>query len=128
MQSSKLRILVLWLKHLIRRAMWAIEGENHARLRAGEKQGRVTMGPHSRLNGIPMIRLLPHDDTRLTIGDYSSIAEDAYVIVGGGHPITTVTTYPPPDPVRHGGRGPGRLPPARRPTASSGPTSTSTTA
>lgn len=94
MQSSKLRIVVLWLKHLIRRAMWAIEGENHARLRAGEKQGRVTMGPHSRLNGIPMIRLLPHDDTRLTIGDYSSIAEDAYVIVGGGHPITTVTTYP----------------------------------
>jgi len=92
--ARKLRIFALFVRHLIRRALWAIETENHARLRAGEKSGRVTMGEHSKLNGIPMIRLLPHDDTRLTIGDYCSIAEDAYIIVGGGHPISTVTTYP----------------------------------
>src|SRR5690349_16712907 len=94
MRPSSLRILVLFLKHLVRRAVWAIIGQNQVRLRAGEKEGRVTMGEHSKLNGIPMIRLLPHDDTKLTIGDYCSIAEDAYVIVGGGHPITTVTTFP----------------------------------
>ena len=90
----RLRIFVLFVKHLLRRTWWAIIGENATRRRAGEKAGRVTMGEHSKLNGIPMIRLLPHDDTRLTIGDYCSIAEDAYIIVGGGHPITTVTTYP----------------------------------
>jgi len=94
MRSNRLRIFAMYLAHLLRRAMAAIEGENHARLRKGEKAGRVTMGSHSRLNGIPMIRLLPHDTARLTIGDYCSIAEDSYVIVGGGHPITTVTTFP----------------------------------
>lgn len=94
MRTSRLWIFVRYVRHLIRRALWAVESQNHARLRAGEKEGRVTMGRHSRLNGIPMIRLLPHDDTRLTIGDYCSIAEDSYVIVGGGHPISTVTTYP----------------------------------
>ncbi len=94
MRPRRLRIFAQFVIHLLRRLVRAIEGENHYRLRKGEKAGRVTMGTHSRLNGIPMIRLLPHDDTRLTIGDYCSIAEDSYIIVGGGHPITTVTTFP----------------------------------
>jgi len=94
MRTNRVSIFARFFIHLLRRLARAIEGENHFRLRKGEKAGRVQMGQHSRLNGIPMIRLLPHDDTRLVIGDYCSIAEDSYIIVGGGHPISTVTTYP----------------------------------
>lgn len=94
MRQGRMRIYYLFLRHRIRRALFAIEGENHARLRVARKAGRVTIGPHTETNGIPMIRCHDHDDARLTIGDYCSLAEDAYIIVGGGHPISAVTTYP----------------------------------
>lgn len=94
MRLNRLRVAVLWLRHLLRRSWWALLGENQARLRAGMKAGRISMGRHSMLNGVPMIRLLPDETSRLTIGDYCSLAEDSYVVVGGGHPIDTVTTYP----------------------------------
>src|SRR3954449_5900175 len=94
MRASRPRIFLLFLRHLVRRAFYAIEGENHARLRIARKAGRVTIGPHTEINGIPMIRCHSHDTARLTIGDYCSLAEDSYIIVGGGHSTAAVTTYP----------------------------------
>jgi len=94
MRTSRLWLFLVQLKALARRVHWAIEGEGRARARAAIKSGRVTIGAHTALYSVPMIRCHPHDDTRLTIGDYCSLTDDSYVIVGGGHPTATVTTYP----------------------------------
>jgi acetyltransferase-like isoleucine patch superfamily enzyme len=82
------------LKHLLRRALYAVEGENRGRLRLARRAGRVTIGSQTMRYSIPMIRCNSHDSAHLTIGNYCSLAEDSYIIVGGGHPTSTVTTYP----------------------------------
>lgn len=58
------------------------------------KAGRVTVGPHTYVYGLPTIRHFILDETKLKIGDYCSISNDAIVYLGGRHKIESVTTYP----------------------------------
>ncbi|MGY4543818.1 acetyltransferase-like isoleucine patch superfamily enzyme [Arthrobacter sp. UYNi723] len=56
------------------------------------KAGRITVGKHS--YGNPSIRIFEHDQTRLTVGSYTSIAHDVQFLLGGNHPTERITTFP----------------------------------
>ncbi|WP_068151779.1 CatB-related O-acetyltransferase [Rhodococcoides corynebacterioides] len=56
------------------------------------ESGRVEVGAHT--YGIPEVRLFEHDDTRIRIGRYCSIAEDVRLIAGGNHPTDRLSTFP----------------------------------
>lgn len=68
-------------------------GENRVNARKLRRQGRLTIGLHT-VSGTPTVRTFIHDRTSLTIGDYCSINEEAIFMLGGAHPIDSVTTYP----------------------------------
>lgn len=55
-----------------------------------EKMGRVSRGTGS--YGVPEVFTHMLDDTRLVIGNWSSVAST--IMLGGGHPVSRVTTYP----------------------------------
>lgn len=54
--------------------------------------GTVTVGKHT--YGNPTVRVFEHDDTKLFIGSYTSIAHEVQFLLGGNHPTDRVTTFP----------------------------------
>jgi acetyltransferase-like isoleucine patch superfamily enzyme len=56
------------------------------------KRGQATVGAHT--YGNPTIHTFTHDDTRLSIGSYTSIARGVTIVLGGYHPMDRVTTFP----------------------------------
>ncbi len=81
-----------WLRHALRRAHDAVIGANLAQQRRLVKQGRMTIGQHT--YGIPVIKSYDHDTTKLIVGSYSALSEEAIVMLGGEHAIDRVTTFP----------------------------------
>jgi acetyltransferase-like isoleucine patch superfamily enzyme len=57
-----------------------------------QRRGKVTIGRHS--YGIPTVKEFPHNDARLSIGSFCSIAGDVTILLGGNHPTDRVTTFP----------------------------------
>jgi hypothetical protein len=80
-----------WLRHALRRAHDGVIGANLAQQRRLVKQGRMTIGQHT--YGIPVIKTYDHDTTKLIVGAYSALSEEAIVMLGGEHAIDRVTTY-----------------------------------
>jgi acetyltransferase-like isoleucine patch superfamily enzyme len=58
------------------------------------RAGRLTIGPHTYAYSLPRIKHFIHDETKLHLGDYSSLSADALVMLGGKHAVDAVTTYP----------------------------------
>jgi acetyltransferase-like isoleucine patch superfamily enzyme len=81
-----------WLRHALRRAHDAILEPRYAQQRRLVKAGRMTIGQHT--YGIPVIKTYDNDSTRLVVGAYSALSEEAIVMLGGEHAIDRVTTYP----------------------------------
>lgn len=54
--------------------------------------GTVTVGKHT--YGNPSVRVFEHDETKLSIGSYTSIAHEVQFLLGGNHPTDRVTTFP----------------------------------
>ena len=54
--------------------------------------GRADVGEHT--YGDPIIHIYGHDDTRLQIGRYTSMANGVTFLLGGYHPMDRVTTFP----------------------------------
>lgn len=52
----------------------------------------MIMGAHS--YGLPDIEVFSHDDTKLIVGRYCSIARGVRFVLGGNHPTDRVTTFP----------------------------------
>jgi acetyltransferase-like isoleucine patch superfamily enzyme len=73
----------------IRRAMF---GRDFDMLQRFKAHGRVVMGQGT--YGVPRVETYAHDDTRLIVGAYTSIAKRATFILGGNHPADRVTTFP----------------------------------
>jgi acetyltransferase-like isoleucine patch superfamily enzyme len=57
-----------------------------------KRTGRVIFGEASA--GVPKIRGYFYEDSRLIVGNYSSIAAGSVIMLGGYHGIDRVTTYP----------------------------------
>jgi acetyltransferase-like isoleucine patch superfamily enzyme len=81
-----------WLRHAVRRAHDGVIGSNLAQQRRLVKAGRMVLGQHT--YGIPVIKTYDHDRTRLIVGSYSALSEEAIVMLGGEHAIDRVTTFP----------------------------------
>lgn len=56
------------------------------------RRGQASVGAHT--YGNPTIHTFTHDNTRLTIGSYTSIARGVTIVLGGYHPMDRVTTFP----------------------------------
>ena len=65
-------------------------GQRPFDLQTPERQGRVVVGRGT--YGLPAIHTFVHDESRLLIGNYSSIG--GTYLLGGQHAIDHVTTYP----------------------------------
>jgi acetyltransferase-like isoleucine patch superfamily enzyme len=89
-----MRTFLRRLYYALIRAHDAFVGPELATARRLIKAGRLTIGPHTLGYSLPRIKTYIHDDTRLHIGDYSSLPPDATVMLGGRHPSNAVTTYP----------------------------------
>ncbi len=72
------------------RAVGAVIGYDEAVFRRMIRSGRVVYGNGS--YGIPTIKQADYDDSRLIVGNYSSIA--SIFMMGGYHAVDRVTTYP----------------------------------
>ncbi|CAM3354253.1 CatB-related O-acetyltransferase [Nocardioides dubius] len=88
------RSFLRFVYYLLRRIRDEAIGAHIAEFKRMEKAGRVTVGPNTRAYQVPMIKSFIHDDTKLTLGDYSSLSSEAMVYLGGKHKIDAVTTYP----------------------------------
>ncbi|WP_306598021.1 CatB-related O-acetyltransferase [Geothrix sp. 21YS21S-2] len=55
------------------------------------RKGHVVWGRHS--YGTPVVHTWPNG-SQLRVGNYSSIADEVHVLLGGNHPTTWVSTYP----------------------------------
>lgn len=64
-------------------------GKDVAQMRRLMKSGQLVMGRHS--IGEPQIFTFPHDNTRLIVGNYSSMG--GIFLLGGQHGVRAVTTY-----------------------------------
>jgi acetyltransferase-like isoleucine patch superfamily enzyme len=71
----------------LRNVWW---GTDEAVLRRLQRKGRVVYG--RRTYAIPTIKTFIHDESRLIVGNYSSIG--GTYMLGGFHPVDHVTTYP----------------------------------
>ncbi len=72
------------------RAVGAVIGHDEAVLRRLRKNGRVILGEGS--YGVPTIMEFDYDNSRLIVGNYSSLG--GIFFLGGYHAIDRVTTYP----------------------------------
>ena len=81
-----------WLRYALRRLHDAILEPRYAQHRRLLKSGRMTVGQHT--YGIPVIKTYDLSSTRLVIGSYSALSEEAIVMLGGEHAADRVTTYP----------------------------------
>lgn len=75
----------------IKRAVRAIQYRRSPWARL-QRSGRVTLGRHS--YGIPTVHVFNHDETRLVIGNFVSIAAGVSFVLGGNHPTGASTTFP----------------------------------
>jgi acetyltransferase-like isoleucine patch superfamily enzyme len=57
-----------------------------------QRIGRIQVGRGT--YGVPLIRHFEHDEAKLVIGSFTSIAPLATIMLGGNHPTDRVTTYP----------------------------------
>jgi chloramphenicol O-acetyltransferase type B len=87
------RSIQRYLYHHLRQIVVYLVGENRLTARKLTRQGRLTVGEHT-VSRTPTVRTYVHDRTSLTIGNYCSINEEAVFMLGGAHPIDSVTTYP----------------------------------
>src|SRR5664279_4016943 len=67
-------------------------GSDYARYERLRRAGRIQVGRGT--YGAPCVETYAHDNTRLVVGRYTSIAKSATFILGGNHPMDRVTTYP----------------------------------
>jgi acetyltransferase-like isoleucine patch superfamily enzyme len=73
----------------------AVFSERRSRIQeftALEKAGRVEIGRHS--YALPRLVKFEHDLTRLTVGNFVSMAGGVTFILGGNHPTDRITTFP----------------------------------
>lgn len=56
------------------------------------RAGRLSIGAHS--YGVPDFDTFDHDETRVEIGKFTSIASGVRFILGGNHPVDRLTTFP----------------------------------
>lgn len=56
------------------------------------RSGKVVVGIGT--YGFPTVRTFVHDESRLMVGNYSSLALGATFLLGGEHPLDRPTTYP----------------------------------
>lgn len=56
------------------------------------RSGRVEVGRGT--YGVPLVVTFAHDETRLIVGSYVSIAGGVVFLLGGNHPLDRATTYP----------------------------------
>jgi chloramphenicol O-acetyltransferase type B len=82
------------LKHAFLRMHDNFVGPERAEARRLIRAGRLTVGPHTLAYSLPRIKHFIHDETKLYLGDYSSLSADALVMLGGKHATDAVTTYP----------------------------------
>jgi acetyltransferase-like isoleucine patch superfamily enzyme len=80
------------LKWLVDRLVGLLIGHDEAVLWRLKRSGRVILGEGSA--GAPKIRDYIHDPSRLIVGNYTSLAGGAVIMLGGYHGIDRVTTYP----------------------------------
>jgi acetyltransferase-like isoleucine patch superfamily enzyme len=78
------------IRYQLRRARNAWWGRDEAVLRRLKRNGRVVYGTGT--YGVPTLHKFVHDNSRLIVGNYSSVAGN--FLLGGQHPVDHVTTYP----------------------------------
>lgn len=79
-------------KVLLYRSLSRLAGALRAgRLEYQIRLGRVKWGRHS--YGAPLVLTWP-DGARLTVGHFTSIAEDVRILLGGDHPLDWISTFP----------------------------------
>lgn len=77
----------------VNRMLWALEQRLWTSdLERMRTSGRAVVGRHT--YGEPRLLDFGHDETRLVVGNYSSLAPDSLFVLGGNHRMDTVTTYP----------------------------------
>jgi acetyltransferase-like isoleucine patch superfamily enzyme len=80
------------LKWFLDRLVGVVIGHDEAVMWRLKHSGRVLLGEGSA--GTPKIRDYVHDPSRLIVGNYTSLAGGAVIMLGGYHGIDRVTTYP----------------------------------
>jgi acetyltransferase-like isoleucine patch superfamily enzyme len=80
------------LKWLLDRVIGVAIGHDEAVLWRLKRTGRVILGEGSA--GVPKIRDYVLDDSRLIVGNYTSLAGGSVIMLGGYHGLDRVTTYP----------------------------------
>src|SRR5581483_1472100 len=75
------------------RALGAVIGHDEAVLWRLQRSGRVILGEGSASAGAPNIRDYALDPSRLIVGNYSSLAGGAVILLGGYHGTDRVTTF-----------------------------------
>lgn len=80
------------LKWFVDRLVGAAIGHDEAVLWRLRRSGRVILGEGTA--GTPKIKDYVHDPSRLIVGNYTSLAGGAVIMLGGYHGIDRVTTYP----------------------------------
>jgi acetyltransferase-like isoleucine patch superfamily enzyme len=80
------------LKWLLDRAVGVAIGHDEAVFWRLKRSGRVILGEGSA--GVPKIRDYILDDSRLIVGNYTSLAGGSVIMLGGYHGLDRVTTYP----------------------------------
>ena len=81
-----------WFKYALIRARDGAIGSNLAVAQRLRRSGRLELGAHC--YSLPIIKHYIHDETRLVVGNYSSLSETAIVMLGGQHPNDTVSQFP----------------------------------
>lgn len=77
-------------RNAARRIHETVGGRDEVVWRRLQRQGRVVVGPGT--YGIPTVHTFELDDTRLLVGNYSSLG--SIILLGGEHAADRVTTYP----------------------------------
>lgn len=80
-------------KLAVHKARWRIRN-SHNKTEVGHvfPMGKVSVGNGT--YGMLNVRTFSNDDEHLSIGNYCSIAENVYFILGGDHRYNTISTYP----------------------------------
>lgn len=80
------------IKWFLDRLVGIAIGHDEAVLWRLKRTGRVLLGEGS--GGAPTVKDYIHDPSRLIVGNYTSLAGGAVIMLGGYHGLDRVTTYP----------------------------------
>jgi acetyltransferase-like isoleucine patch superfamily enzyme len=80
------------IKWILDRLLGVAIGHDEAVLWRLRRSGRVIFGEGTA--GTPKVKDYVYDPSRLIVGNYSSLAGDAVIMLGGYHGLDRVTTYP----------------------------------